>query len=258
MRSQFFQRLFPALGICVMAVLVYLFSGGATVARSDSPTGSAMSAAETKFRDEMGLAKYNQVEYRDTKGAAVDFAKFQQLQGQAPNFSITKIKNDKVAKAVISLQSEAIKPEALKYKLKPGAKFPAFRLAASDGATVDNAALLGRYTVINFYFADCAPCVKEIPMLNAFAAAHKDIAALAVTFDSAADTKAFADSTQFKWRTLAGAGSLIEQVGVTGFPSFALVDQKGVLVAIGNQGDIGSGKDSLEKWISRQMGKKSI
>ncbi len=211
-----------------------------------------VSSAELKFRDQMGLGNYQSVEYRDLGGAQIDFEQFQKLRpGQA--FTLEKKREGDRASAVVKLIGASVNSPALKSRLVPGKDFPAFKLRATDGSVVDNASLRGRYTVLNFYFSECAPCIKEVPMLNDFVERNKEYGALAVTFDSPDEAKQFAQRTRFNWRTLANAKELIDQVGVKAFPSFALLDPSGVVVATGNSMDIGMQGATLDKWVSKAI-----
>ena len=168
-----------------------------------------------------------------------------------------KTKKGHSTSAVISLQAAETRPAVPEYKLKPGAVFPAFKLPSTDATVVDSTALRGKYVLMNFYFSECAPCVKEVPMLNAFAAAHKEMTVLAFTFDSANDAKAFAKQRHFAWRTIAGAKKFIDAVGVQAYPAFALLDPQGVLVAIGNQDDLGAQENALEQWVTKMIAGKA-
>ena len=50
-----------------------------------------------------------------------------------------------------------------------GNPFPAFDLPTLSGDRLDQNQLKGKPTVINFWFTRCAPCIDEIPVLNALA-----------------------------------------------------------------------------------------
>jgi thiol-disulfide isomerase/thioredoxin len=48
-----------------------------------------------------------------------------------------------------------------------GAQIPDFEATTLDGSKINRASLLGKVSVLNFWFTSCAPCVAEIPGLNA-------------------------------------------------------------------------------------------
>lgn len=55
---------------------------------------------------------------------------------------------------------------------QPGDAMPAITLPDADGTPVDFAGFRGRPLLINVWASWCGPCVKEMPMLAAFAAAQ--------------------------------------------------------------------------------------
>lgn len=142
-------------------------------------------------------------------------------------------------------------------KLAPGAKFPPFKLSAANGSVVDSESLRGRYALLNFYFAACAPCIEEIPKLNEFSSRNKRYALLAVTDDSAEETSKFVQKTKFDWTILADAKSLTKQAGVYSFPTFILLDPSGVVVATGTSQDVWFFAESLDRWISNAISKRT-
>ncbi|XLZ72308.1 TlpA disulfide reductase family protein [Massilia sp. SR12] len=209
-----------------------------------------VSGTELKFREQMGLVDYQAVEYRDTKGAVISFAEFERKQASA-GFSMEKKKSGQKSTAVLKLESANSATPIPKSKLVAGKEFPAFKLAATDGSLVDNEALHGRYTLVSFYFADCAPCIKEVPMLNAFAQRNKAYGTLAVTFDSSDEAKKFVQRTGFGWRTLANAKELIDRAGVKAYPTIALLDAKGVVVAT-TEGLDAKG-NAIDNWVAKAI-----
>ena len=212
--------------------------------------------AELKFRSDLGLEDYQTVEYRDAQGVRIDFSTFQKKMSEF-GFGIKKHKDGSQKLAVLQLQAKGAQPEPEVPKLKLGAQFPDFSLRSADGKAVSNNSLRGRYALVSFYFSECAPCVKEVPMLNAFAEKHKELGVLAVTFDSMEETKAFARKTKFSWPIAANGADLIEKVGVKMFPKFALLNPHGALIALGSQAEMGDKNDALEKWVQGAIDKSS-
>lgn len=74
---------------------------------------------------------------------------------------------------------------------------PTLSIATLDGKTFDLAAHRGHWVIVNFWATWCSPCLKELPDISAFVAAHKDkVAAIGMDFEDAdrADIEKFLTS----------------------------------------------------------------
>jgi thiol-disulfide isomerase/thioredoxin len=85
--------------------------------------------------------------------------------------------------------------------------------------------------VINFFFSECAPCVKELPILQA--AAAKGMKIVGVDHgEPSADGLAIADRFGLGYRLLSDpAATLAPRLGVLAFPTSLFVDADGRVVA---------------------------
>ncbi len=74
---------------------------------------------------------------------------------------------------------------------------PQLSVKTLDGATFDLAQQTGKWVIVNFWATWCSPCLKELPDISAFVAAHKDkVAAIGMDFEDAepADIEKFLKS----------------------------------------------------------------
>lgn len=63
---------------------------------------------------------------------------------------------------------------------------PALNIKTIDGDTFDLAKQSGKWVIVNYWATWCSPCLKELPDISAFVAAHKDkVAAIGLDFEDA-------------------------------------------------------------------------
>jgi thiol-disulfide isomerase/thioredoxin len=63
---------------------------------------------------------------------------------------------------------------------------PALNVKTLDGSSFDLAAHRGKWVIVNYWATWCSPCLKELPDISAFVAAHKDkVAAIGLDYEDA-------------------------------------------------------------------------
>lgn len=70
---------------------------------------------------------------------------------------------------------------------------PTLKVATLDGKTFDLAAQRGKWVIVNYWATWCVPCIKEMPDISRFVAAHKNVVAIGLAYEDSepADIKAF-------------------------------------------------------------------
>lgn len=222
-----------------------------------------------------GIDSSYAVTYRNVDGKAMTRADFITAFAQRHmTFDIARDLNKHVAVLSLnpadSLVSKEMKIQTAAFAkagargeaLKPGQPLPAFRLTDLDGRVVDNAALRGHVTLMNFFFATCVPCIQETPALTEYAKAHPQMPVLAVTFDDTGTARDYVAAHHFGWPVLANGMDFILAMGVSAYPQLALVDANGRLLAIRPSDSIRKGggtitPQDIDRWVNGVLAKQS-
>jgi peroxiredoxin len=239
----------------------------------------AADEALTKFRAKHNLEPTVVVKFLDEKSTEISLAEFSRKYDGGAEFAKIKTTGPKgedvrtfqlllppTAEQLASAK-QAEQARSAKMQLQVGKPLASFKLLDAQGKTLSNKDLLGRPTLMNFYFAECLPCILETPMLNEYLGLRSDLRMLAVTFDDQTAIEKYNRKHKFAWQSLVSAKSLIDQIGVQAYPSFLLVDEVGIIRAIATASEnpksagqfkIGSlNREWLDNWINAALLSKS-
>lgn len=115
-----------------------------------------------------------------------------------------------------------------------GAQIPEFEATTIDGAKINRASLMGKVTILNFWFTTCAPCVAEIPGLNAIANKFgtEKVNYIAIGRDRAQDVKDFLAETPWKFEQIADGNAIIMDVFKIrwGYPTTFLLNKNAEII----------------------------
>jgi len=205
--------------------------------------------SESDFRATLGVADGVQVSYRGVDCQPLAFDEFTQAMGE------TGVKSDverSVDGTAITVTVRRRGGNVCSSPYPPVAELPSFELRDLAGKPLNAAGLRGKPTLINFYFAECVPCILEVGPLNRYAASRPDMNFLAVTFDDAAVARAFVARYKFRWRVVPDAREFIDRVRVKQYPMMALFDENGRLLGTRR----GGVRDELEAaTVAPQLGR---
>jgi thiol-disulfide isomerase/thioredoxin len=108
----------------------------------------------------------------------------------------------------------------------------AFDVTDTDGKRHRSADYRGRWVIVNFWATWCAPCVREIPEIAAFAKAHSAkevvVIGIALDVDDPAKVLEFARKTGHDYALVLGDEKVEKQFGrVKGLPTTLIFDPQG-------------------------------
>ena len=113
---------------------------------------------------------------------------------------------------------------------EPEAPIP-FELERLEGGRVSLADLSGRFVLLDFWATWCAPCVVEIPELNAFFAEHReagvDLLAIAVDEEDRSALAEWSEKHGIAYPVALGTEDLARRYGATAFPLHVLLAPDG-------------------------------
>jgi cytochrome oxidase Cu insertion factor (SCO1/SenC/PrrC family) len=205
--------------------------------------GNAVAATEPltedRFRANMGFAPGAPLTYRNLDCAIVPFDAFaKQMEQDGAHADLDRAPDGNGVTFTVRLRGRPRCPAPY----PPITHLPEFDLRDLSGRRVSSASLRGKPTLINFYFAACVPCIREVGPLNDFAATRPGVNFLAVTFDDRETARRFVDRYGFRWRVVADARELVDRIRVKNYPMVALFDAQGRLLGT----KTGGAKDELE------------
>lgn len=248
------------LGLLAAFALLVVAGCGQNPEKAASPSP----LAPENIRATMSLSDGVKVRYADVDGTVVQYPEFEKRM--TPGGSVVFVKDEKTGDLTVRLQSaEATAKNTRDAEAKRKAhpiNVPAIDLTDLAGRHYHDADLRGRPTLLSFFFDKCAPCIGEVPVLNAFARKHPEFNFLAITFDSTEAAKQFVVQRKLAWPVVANAGAFIESAGVRTYPAYLLLGADGHLLADTSgleqraMTDVEFGVRELETWVDGKLATK--
>lgn len=124
-----------------------------------------------------------------------------------------------------------------------GSRLPKFEIESIDGKLINNAMLLGKVSVINFWFTTCPPCVAEIPGFNNIVKQYgvDKVNYISIARNSTADISAFLEDHPWAFTHISNDKNIVREVFDIqfGYPTTFIVDKEGVIVKSFSGGAMG-------------------
>jgi thiol-disulfide isomerase/thioredoxin len=102
------------------------------------------------------------------------------------------------------------------------------------------------FTVVDFWFTKCAPCVATIPELNYLSLQNPNIRFLSITFDNTKIIESFIKKAPMYYPIgIDTKSKLVKKFKVNGFPETFIIDKKGIIIWQGHPIHLSSALDKL-------------
>ena len=142
------------------------------------------------------------------------------------------------------------KPEVI------GKAAPAFQAKELDGSRVDSESLRGKVVLLDFWATWCAPCRRELPVLQKLSAEFRDQGLAVVGLDVGEENsaiEAFLKSTPLGYPVGTAADQLVAELSVNAFPTVVLIDREGKVASyeVGVRGEGALRKDLARVGVGR-------
>lgn len=110
--------------------------------------------------------------------------------------------------------------ESLDYKPKPAIDF---NVTDIKGKKYQLSKLKNKTVVLNFWYTNCMPCVKEIPELNELAKANPDVIFIAFAEDKSDKIKKFLTKNPFAYNIIPEASKVSKKYGIAAYPTHYVI-----------------------------------
>jgi thiol-disulfide isomerase/thioredoxin len=212
------------------------------------------SSTEHDLQEQLGLSGYSTIQYERVDGTPMTYDQFRSALNNKSSFNIKKDPDTKIATLRISPPGTSA-PNLIKVKLSlpNGDAVPELKVLSLDGSPV---IFSGKPTVLSFFFAECAPCIQEIPQLNTLAKKHPELQFVSVTFDDRATSEAFVSQHGLQTQVVPDSSDFIDTLGVKTYPVLALVSSDGHLIdALSGTVFQSSGSEGkMAEWLKQATG----
>jgi thiol-disulfide isomerase/thioredoxin/outer membrane lipoprotein-sorting protein len=128
--------------------------------------------------------------------------------------------------------------EEPKLKFAVGDAAPAFALKTPDGSEVTLASLKGKIVLLDFWATWCGPCKMAMPGVQKLHEKYKDKAVAVYGIDtfergSGEKAKKYMAEKKYTYGLLYSGDELAKKYGISGIPTFILIDKDGKILHLG-------------------------
>ena len=211
---------------------------------------------QAEFLQARGLTAYKNVTFLDADGKSISYEKFSEFTKSGRSFSM--MKNPDAYQATLTILDADSQPatnvlDEPKLAISPGQQVPLIKSTDLAGNRVTYSE---KPTLISFFFAECGPCIKEVPQINSLMKATPEVQWVSLTFDERSLAEEFAAKYPIQTRIVSDEQEFIDAMGVKSYPLYALIGKDGRLLGTlsGATLQIPLGETIFKRWIRSKIG----
>ena len=140
--------------------------------------------------------------------------------------------NDSIKDALLKeLKNKYLKEDTI-YNFK-GKELPKFSLTTLEGEILNSESLKGKPSLINFWFSNCSPCIKEMPVLNEIKSHFgNEVNFISITYEGSNDVTEFLKGREFNFTHLIDSRDYLKSFGFFGYPKTLILDKNLTVIDI--------------------------
>lgn len=102
-----------------------------------------------------------------------------------------------------------------------------------EGRKINRDDLIGKPTLLNFWFIKCKPCIEEMPALNRLKEKYGDrMNFIAVTFEKEEDVAKFLKKHNYDFEQVVNSRTIIDQLAISSYPTNIFMNEMGDVVEV--------------------------
>lgn len=114
-----------------------------------------------------------------------------------------------------------------RFEKNKGKKFKISEFYNDEGKNISENRLIGKPTIINFWFIGCAPCVRELPYFKKLKTKFGNkLNYIAITNDSKPKVEKFLDKNEFDFLHITDSRTQINDLEINRYPMTYLLDKE--------------------------------
>ncbi|MEJ8605951.1 TlpA family protein disulfide reductase [Riemerella anatipestifer] len=117
-----------------------------------------------------------------------------------------------------------------------GKKFPIEKFKDENSEFFLKENLIGKPTMINFWFTRCPPCIEEIPALRKIKEKFGDrVNFISITFENQKSVDNFIKKYNYDYKHIPNSKSQIDDLGISAYPTNMILDKNGIIKIVSGE-----------------------